>query len=59
MARLLGKAQDFLTKKMHGKEIPTLKKSFYETADKDMEGNDVLMSSFKDSVLCAVNVASK
>ena len=35
------------------------KTSFYDLVDKDMQGNEVKMESFKGDVLCVVNVASK
>lgn len=44
---------------MYGKETPTTKEAFYDLVDRDMEGNEVKMSSFKGSVLCITNVASK
>ena len=59
MSTLIGKAQDFLTKKLYGQEIPTMKSAFYELIDRNMEGLEVPMSSFQGSVLCVVNVASK
>ena len=35
------------------------KTSFYSLADRDMDGNEVEMDTFKGDVLCVVNVASK
>ena len=35
------------------------KTSVYDLVDKDMQGNEVKMESFKGDVLCVVNVASK
>ena len=35
------------------------KTSFYSLADRDMDGNEVKMDTFKGDVLCVVNVASK
>ena len=35
------------------------KTSFYSLVDRDMEGNEVKMDTFKGDVLCVVNVASK
>jgi len=58
MARFLAKAQDSMTNFMYGKEVGTVKNLFYDLVDKDMKGNDVKMSTFEGSVLCAVNVAS-
>jgi len=39
--------------------LQTMPGSFYDVIDRDMDGNQVHMSSFKGSVLCIVNVASK
>jgi glutathione peroxidase-family protein len=38
---------------------PTAKESFYDLIDKDFDGNEVSMGTFKGDVLCVVNVASK
>lgn len=35
------------------------KNKFYDLVDKDMQGNEVKMETFKGDVLCVVNVASK
>lgn len=35
------------------------KSSFYDLVDRDMQGNEVKMETFKGDVLCVVNVASK
>lgn len=51
-------AQDLLTCSLYGSEKVTLAKSLYDLTDKDMDGNEVAMSSFKNSVLLFVNVAS-
>jgi glutathione peroxidase-family protein len=59
MYKVLGGMQDFVTKKMYGKEEPTSKEKFGDLVDKDMDGNEVQMSSFKGSVLVITNVASK
>jgi hypothetical protein len=50
--------QDKLTTAMHGTEKVTSVESFYQIIDKNMEGETVKMSSFKDNVLLVVNVAS-
>ena len=42
-----------------GYEKVTDKESFYDLVDKNMNKEDVLMSSFKGDVLLVVNVASK
>lgn len=55
----LGKAQDLVTKAMFGSETAVGKESFSQLIDRDMNGNEVKMSSFQGSVLCCVNVASK
>jgi len=62
MSRLLGKAQDLVTKAVFGSEKVTMKETFYELVDKCYvkdELKEVSMSEFKGSVLCIVNVASK
>jgi len=41
-----------------GKEVVTTKTSFYDLEDRDMQGNQISMSSFEDNVLLVVNVAS-
>lgn len=47
------------SKTFFGKEAVTLKESFYELIDRDMNGKEVPMSSFQDNVLLLINVASK
>ena len=44
---------------LHAYTIITEKTSFYDLADKDMDGNEVKFDSFKGDVLCVINVASK
>lgn len=56
---MMKRFQDTLTRSIFGKEIVTLKESFYQLKDKDMDGNEVSMSTFKGNVLLVVNVASK
>jgi hypothetical protein len=51
--------QDATSKAVFGSEQVTLKSTFYDLTDIDMAGNKVSMSSFKNSVLLIVNVASK
>lgn len=53
------KANAALGRVIFGKERITNKKSFYDLKDKDMQGNEVSMSSFSEQVLLVVNVASK
>ena len=48
-----------ISKRIFGEETITMKESFYELLDKDMNGKEVQMSSFKGNVLLVVNVASK
>jgi len=43
----------------YGKDAGTVKAAFTELIDRNMSGEEVPMSSFKGSVLCIVNVASK
>jgi hypothetical protein len=57
--RCLAKLQDTLTSAMYGSEPLTSKMHFYETADKDMDGNVVPMSKYIGDVVLVVNVASK
>eukprot|EP00586_Coscinodiscus_wailesii_P019003 CAMPEP_0172518756 /NCGR_PEP_ID=MMETSP1066-20121228/291007_1 /TAXON_ID=671091 /ORGANISM="Coscinodiscus wailesii, Strain CCMP2513" /LENGTH=174 /DNA_ID=CAMNT_0013301199 /DNA_START=156 /DNA_END=680 /DNA_ORIENTATION=- len=42
---------------MYGKEQSAVKETFGDLVDKDMDGNEVKMSSFKGSVLVITNVA--
>lgn len=51
--------QDGLTKALYGREMVTLVQSLYDLVDKNMKGEEMKMSSFKNSVLLVVNVASK
>ena len=55
----LKKLQDAVTYMRFGTEPPVMKSLFYDLVDKDMSGEEVQMSQFKDSVLLLVNVASK
>ncbi len=50
--------QSRVSKALYGKEVVTLKQSFYELVDRDMNGKEVPMSAFKGDVLLVVNVAS-
>ena len=52
-------AQDRISKRMFGAETVTSKASFYECSEKDMNGNEIPMSSFGGSVIIVVNVASQ
>lgn len=56
---ILKALQDSLTRCVYGKEMITPIDSFYEIVDRNMEKEEVPMSSFKDEVLLVVNVASK
>lgn len=56
---VFAKLQDASTRMIFGSEQETHKESFYDIVDKDMDGNEVKMSSFKGDVVCCVNVASK
>jgi hypothetical protein len=58
LRRGFGMMQDAVNRAVFGKEIPTSVDAFYKIVDKDMKGEEVLMSNFKGSVLCVVNVAS-
>jgi len=55
---MLRKMQDGVTRAVFGKEKVSSTSAFYDIVDKNMDGEDVPMSSFKGSVLCIVNVAS-
>lgn len=59
MASIIAKLQDKATSMYFGKDTGTEKTSFYDLADKDMDGNEVKFDSFKGDVLCVINVASK
>jgi hypothetical protein len=59
LTSLLTSLQDASTKVLFGSDSGTDKTSFYDLVDKDMQGNEVKMESFKGDVLCVVNVASK
>ena len=59
MPSILAKVQDTATSFLFGSDSGTEKTSFYDCVDKDMNGNEVKMDSFKGDVLCVVNVASK
>lgn len=59
VSRAFGKVQDTVTRALYGVENQTSKMSFYSCADKNMQGEEVKMSSFKGDVLLLVNVASK
>lgn len=51
--------QDSMTNLMFGKETATDKRSFYDCVDRDMDGNEVRMDSFRGDVCVVTNVASK
>lgn len=59
MKRAARTMQDSVTKAIFGFESVTSIDSFYELVDKDMKGEKVSMSAFKNNVLLIVNVASK
>jgi hypothetical protein len=59
MSRLLAALHDVSVRALFGKETPTLKETFYDCADRLMDGKEVDMSAYKGSVVCLVNVASK
>ena len=59
LSRALCSVQDLATRAMFGTESVTNKLAFYSLIDHDMNGNEVKMSDFRDSVLLIVNVASK
>lgn len=54
----LGKLQDGVTRVVFGSEVVTSKINFYDCVDRDMKGNEVSMSKYRDNVLLIVNVAS-
>ena len=51
--------QDAVTRAVFGVETACKKAHFYELVDRNMKGEQVLMSTFKGSILCVVNIASK
>jgi hypothetical protein len=51
--------QDAVTRAVFGVEMACKKAHFYELVDRNMKGEQVLMSTFKGSILCIVNIASK
>ena len=59
MYRVLGKAQDTLTRGMYGAEKVPGKEAFYELVDRNMNSNEIKMSKFQGNILCLVNIASK
>lgn len=59
MSSMLRQASGLYQRVMYGKDHGTTKTSFLELVDKDMKGAEVAMSTFKGSILCIVNVASK
>jgi len=59
LRRSFGAAQDSITRMMYGVETAASVASFYDCADKTMNGDAVKMSQFKGDVLLLVNVASK
>lgn len=54
----MSSAKDPATKACFGKEKAAPKGEFYKLIDRDMNGNEVQMSTFEGKVLIAVNVAS-
>lgn len=56
---LFASTQDSVTNLVFGKETVTDKKAFYDCADRDMDGNEVRMDSFRGDVCVVTNVASK
>ena len=59
MLRVLGRAQDSVTRLTYGVESGPVPMSFYECTDRLMDGTEVKMSDYKGQVLLLVNVASK
>ena len=54
----MSNAKDPATTACFGKEKAAPKGAFYKLIDRDMNGNEVQMSTFEGKVLIAVNVAS-
>ncbi|KAL7432088.1 hypothetical protein ACHAXM_002935 [Skeletonema potamos] len=52
LTSLLTKLQDASTKVLFGTDSGTEKSSFYDLVDRDMQGNEVKMETFKGDVLC-------
>jgi hypothetical protein len=54
--RAFAKAQDATTRLMYGAEKHVTATSFYDCVDRNMDGNEVPMSTFKGNVVIVVNV---
>jgi len=59
LAGAFKKLQDVGTRTIYGTEKICTITSLFDIVDKNMSGNQVQMSDFKEMVLIAVNVASK
>lgn len=56
---IFSRVQGALLRAAHGSDKTVAKQSFYELADKLIDGTPVTMSAYKGQVLLVVNVASK
>lgn len=56
---IFSRVQGALLRAAHGSDKAVAKQSFYELADKLIDGTPVTMSAYKGQVLLVVNVASK
>ena len=57
--RSMFRLHDITTNLFFGKETANAANHFYDLMDRNMDGNDVNMNTYKGSVLCVVNVASQ
>jgi hypothetical protein len=59
LKRSLYKMQDLSTRILFGEEKAFATSHFYDIVDRNMNGVDVKMDTYRGSVLCVVNVASQ
>lgn len=59
MSSFFSRVQGAVLRAAHGSDKTVTKTSFYELADKLIDGTPVSMSAYKGDVLLVVNVASK
>ena len=59
MSSIFSRVQGAVLRAAHGSDKAVTKQSFYELADKLIDGTPVSMSAYKGDVLLVVNVASK
>jgi len=59
LTRGLAAVHDASTRVIFGVEAGATARMFHDISERNMQDQEVAMSSFKGSVLCVVNVASK